>query len=177
MTGCDQGEWSQPVRGLSVVAITTPVRGGTIDPLPPRTTGDDDVPMPGFLLILAATAFVVVLCLALWVIAEATGGPGVEQAESDRRQRLRLLRAVRAATESRPRATRPHSMPGRPSSSRAHDSLSDAWGRRCPTSIRDGRWGYPLAFSSPSSSSRERDEPYNSRGHDDGCHRVPERHA
>ena len=61
--------------------------GGTIDPLPPRAAGDDDIPMPGFLLlILAATAFVVVLCLALWVIAEATGGPGVEQAESTRRQ-------------------------------------------------------------------------------------------
>lgn len=71
----------------SVVAMTRAFRCGTIVPLPPRATGDDDVPMPGFLLlILAATAFVVVLCLALWVIAEATGGPGVDQGESDRRQ-------------------------------------------------------------------------------------------
>ena len=43
--------------------------------------------MPGYvLLIVAATALVVVLCLALWVMDEAAGEPRAEHDTSDRPQ-------------------------------------------------------------------------------------------
>lgn len=74
-------------RSSTVSAAATAFRGGTIDPLLTRAACRDDGAVPGYLLlILVATAFVVVLCLALWVLGEATGGPNLEHDESDRPQ-------------------------------------------------------------------------------------------
>ncbi len=65
-------------RGVSAVAFGP----GTIDLWRVRKPSPDDRGMPPpVLLILIAVTFVVVLCLALWGIAEMTGGAGSEDGE------------------------------------------------------------------------------------------------
>jgi hypothetical protein len=56
---------------------------GTIDPLRggARNFQDRGMPVP-VVAILGATAFVILVCLTLWTIAEAYGRPGTDRPES-----------------------------------------------------------------------------------------------